>query len=76
MDADTMVNVRPFYDFRFQPFDVVHFDPEVGPHAGRSVDAFSVAQQQGIFAVVAVEANQADITMLGFGRQAAGIVEG
>ena len=76
MDADTVVNIRAFYDFSFQPFDVVYFDPEVGAHAGRSIDALGVAEKQGLFAVVAVEAHQADIAGFGFGRQATRIVKG
>ncbi len=64
MNADTVMDIRPFHDLRFQSRPVLHFDPKVRSLRVRPFDPLRIPQQQGILAVVTVKACQRQIAVL------------
>ena len=62
-----MMDVGAFHHLGFQALEVVDLHPHIGAAGPGAVDAPGVAQQDRIFAFVAVKAHQAHGAVLGFG---------
>ena len=70
-----MVDVRTLHNLSFQPLDVIHLDPEVGSHTGRTLHPFRITQQQGVFSVISVKSCQRNLSVFCLGSHGAGVIK-